>query len=89
MKFAADRPFADPEAAARKLVEVAYAFEPLQDGRIDAGDHRSTATAPSFGGGADYLPCRRATFHDSLFVTAPADLHTRQIRKMNLINSLR
>jgi len=36
--------------------------------------------------------CRRATFHDSLFVTVPADQHTRQIRqirKMNLINSLR
>jgi hypothetical protein len=34
MKFVAPRPFADPEAAARKLVELANAFEPVQDGRI-------------------------------------------------------
>ena len=34
MKFVEPRPFADPEAAARKLVELANAFEPVQDGRI-------------------------------------------------------
>jgi hypothetical protein len=34
MKFAADRPFADPEKAARKLVEIANAAEAVQDGRI-------------------------------------------------------
>jgi hypothetical protein len=34
MKYVADRPFADPEAAARKLIELANAFEPVQDGRI-------------------------------------------------------
>jgi hypothetical protein len=34
MKFVADRPFADPEAAARKLLELANAVEPVQDGRI-------------------------------------------------------
>jgi hypothetical protein len=34
MKFVEPRPFADPEAAARKLVELADAFEPVQDGRI-------------------------------------------------------
>jgi hypothetical protein len=34
MKFVADRPFADPEAAARKLMELANAVEPVQDGRI-------------------------------------------------------
>jgi hypothetical protein len=34
MKFAADRPYANPEAAARKLVEIANAVEPVQDGRI-------------------------------------------------------
>jgi hypothetical protein len=28
------RPFADPEAAARKLMEIANAVEPVQDGRI-------------------------------------------------------
>jgi len=33
MKFA-DRPFADPENAARKILEIAHAVEPVQDGRI-------------------------------------------------------
>ena len=34
MKFVAPRPFADLEVAARKLIELANAFEPIQDGRI-------------------------------------------------------
>jgi hypothetical protein len=34
MKFVAARPFADPEAAARKLMEIANSVEPVQDGRI-------------------------------------------------------
>jgi hypothetical protein len=34
MKFAADRPYDDPEKAARKPVENANAVDPVQDGRI-------------------------------------------------------
>ena len=34
MKFTADRPFADPEKAARKLLEIANTVELVQDGRI-------------------------------------------------------
>jgi hypothetical protein len=34
MKFVETRPFADPQVAARKLLELANAFEPIQDGRI-------------------------------------------------------
>jgi hypothetical protein len=34
MKFATDRPYADPEAAARKLIEIANSAEAVQDGRI-------------------------------------------------------
>jgi len=34
MKFATDRPYANPETAARKLVEIANAIEAIQDGRI-------------------------------------------------------
>jgi hypothetical protein len=34
MKLTTDRPFADPEKAARRLLEHAHAFEPIQDGRI-------------------------------------------------------
>lgn len=33
-KFVEARPYADPEAAARKLMEIAYSIEPVQDGRI-------------------------------------------------------
>jgi hypothetical protein len=34
MKLTADRPFADPEKAARRLMQLAHAFEIVQDGRI-------------------------------------------------------
>jgi hypothetical protein len=34
MKYAANRPFADREKAARKLLEIANATEAVQDGRI-------------------------------------------------------
>jgi hypothetical protein len=34
MKLTADRPYADPEAAARKLIEIANSVEAVQDGRI-------------------------------------------------------
>jgi hypothetical protein len=34
MKYSADRLYADPEAAARKLLELANAVETIQDGRI-------------------------------------------------------
>ena len=34
MKFAEPRPYADPEAAMQKLLEIASTVEPIQDGRI-------------------------------------------------------
>jgi hypothetical protein len=34
MKLTNDRPYADPEGACRKVVELAHAFQPVQDGRI-------------------------------------------------------
>jgi hypothetical protein len=34
MKFIEPGPLADPDAAARKLLELANAFEPVQDGRV-------------------------------------------------------
>jgi len=33
-KFGAARPFADPDAAARKLIEIANGVEAVQNGRI-------------------------------------------------------
>ena len=34
MKYAGNRPYSDPEKAARRLMEHAQAFEPIQEGRI-------------------------------------------------------
>ena len=34
MKYATDRPYADPETAARKLVEIANSVKAVQNGRI-------------------------------------------------------
>src|SRR5213079_437979 len=34
VKLTADRPYADPEKAARRLLEHAHASEPIQEGRI-------------------------------------------------------
>ena len=34
MKLTADRPYADPAKAARKILEIASTIEPVQDGRI-------------------------------------------------------
>jgi hypothetical protein len=34
MKYATERPYSEPEKAARRLLEHAHAFEPIQDGRI-------------------------------------------------------
>lgn len=34
MKHVTEGPFADPEAAARKLLELAASIQPVQDGRI-------------------------------------------------------
>jgi hypothetical protein len=34
MKYTSARPLADPETAARKLVEIASGIQPVQDGRV-------------------------------------------------------
>jgi hypothetical protein len=34
MRFASDRPFADPAKATRRLLEIACTVEPVQDGRL-------------------------------------------------------
>ena len=34
MKFAEPKPYADPEVAMKKLLEIASTVEPVQDGRI-------------------------------------------------------
>jgi len=34
MKFSPDRPYSEPDTAARKLLEITNAVEAVQDGRI-------------------------------------------------------
>jgi hypothetical protein len=34
MKLATDRPYADPEAAAHKLIEIANSVQAVRDGRV-------------------------------------------------------
>ncbi|MGY8685890.1 hypothetical protein Q2941_50620 [Bradyrhizobium sp. UFLA05-153] len=57
MKLTAERPFANPEAAARKLVELAAGIEPVHDGRIHIEKinapcfYSPKATGPEFGAG--------------------------------------
>ena len=34
MKYSEARPYADPERAARRIVEIAITVEPVQDGRL-------------------------------------------------------
>lgn len=57
MKLVAERPYADPEVAARKLVELAAGIEPVQDGRIHIEKLNAPflrtlkATGPEFGAG--------------------------------------
>ena len=50
-KFVAARPFADPDAAARKLIEIANGVEAVQNGRIYI--ERVNATFLAAGGSGD------------------------------------
>jgi hypothetical protein len=60
MKFAEPRPYANPEAAARKIIEIANSVEAVQDGRIFIElingpmlfEHK--ATPAEYGAGRDY-----------------------------------
>jgi hypothetical protein len=45
MKYTVERLYADPEKAARCLMQHAHAFEPVQDGRINI--EKSTARSCS------------------------------------------
>jgi hypothetical protein len=47
MKYAGDRPYSDPEKAARRLMEHARAFEPIQDGRTWSRDDRGSSRSPA------------------------------------------
>ena len=60
MKFAAARPFANPDVAARKLVEIANGVEAVQEGRI----YIERVNAPFLAaGGTGGLPRRDRARH--------------------------
>ncbi|MBR0747400.1 hypothetical protein JQ582_26035 [Bradyrhizobium japonicum] len=60
MRHVEQRPYADPEAAARKLIELAASIPPVQDGRIHIEKlnapflYQFKATGPEFGAGIKY-----------------------------------
>ncbi|WP_426615242.1 hypothetical protein [Bradyrhizobium sp. McL0616] len=57
MKLVSDRPYSDPEAAARKLIELAKGIEAVQDGRVHIEKlnepflFKLKASGPEFGAG--------------------------------------
>ncbi|MGY8685019.1 hypothetical protein Q2941_45845 [Bradyrhizobium sp. UFLA05-153] len=72
MKLIAERPYANPEAAARKLVELAAGIEPVQDGRIHIEKinapflYALKATGEEFGAGIKHaVECGWLELHES------------------------
>jgi hypothetical protein len=55
MKYATDREYADPEKAARKLLEIANATEAVQDGRIHIEKLNGPFLFKEGGSPAEYL----------------------------------
>jgi|SRR5687768_4749980 hypothetical protein len=71
-RFAEARPYADPDAAARKLIEIACSIEPVQDGRIHIEKInwpflRDLRGSPAeYGAGIDYAIAKGwLTMHES------------------------
>ncbi|UQD76898.1 hypothetical protein JEY40_21385 [Bradyrhizobium japonicum] len=54
MKHAEERPYADPEAAARKLVELAASVEDVQGGRIYIERINASFMFKLKGGGSEF-----------------------------------
>ncbi|WP_377831248.1 hypothetical protein ACFKHW_38940 (plasmid) [Bradyrhizobium lupini] len=54
MKHVTERPFADPQAAARKLIELAASIEPVQDRERETeashSPNKLPGQLPNFGG---------------------------------------
>lgn len=84
MKLISERPFANPEAAARTLVELAAGIEPVQDGRIHIEKvnapflYTLKASGSKFGAGIKYVvECGWLELHESgtylRLLTAPIE----------------
>jgi hypothetical protein len=78
-KFTADGPYADPEAAAKRILEIANAIEPAMKGRIyielvnDPFLFRDGGSAAEYAAGLRLLTARKQLFlHESgTFVWLP------------------
>lgn len=53
-KFASERPYADAEAAARQLVQLAASVEPVQDGRVHIEKINSSFMFTMGGSGSEF-----------------------------------
>lgn len=81
MKLTADRPYADPEVAAKRLLEIAQQIEPAMKGRIyielinGPFLFRDRGSPAEYGAGLRLLLERKQlSMHDSgTFVTLPDD----------------
>ena len=76
-KFVADHPFADPDVAARKIVEIANGVEAVQDGRI------YTERVNVSGGWRQRrgLPRRDRARHRARLVMAARERHLREVHR--------
>jgi hypothetical protein len=74
-KFIADRPFADPDAAARKIVEIANDVDAVQNGRIYI--ERVNAPFLAAGGSGDDFRVR----HRARLVMAARERHLHEVHQ--------
>jgi hypothetical protein len=65
MKYAETRPYADPEKAARKLLEIANTVEAIQDGRIHIEKINGPFLFKEGGSPAEYWPDSNSPSHGS------------------------
>src|SRR6516225_11623663 len=81
MKFVTDRPLADPDAAARKLIELANAFEPVQDGRILPYRADQRPVPVSAQGHACGIQGWARACHYQRLALAPRERHLREVHR--------
>jgi hypothetical protein len=70
MKCASSRPFSDPEAAARKLLEIANATEASQEGRIHIEKINGPILFKEGGSPAEYTARSRTRHREGLAMAA-------------------
>jgi hypothetical protein len=76
MKFVTERPFSDPDAAARKLAEIANAVEAVQDGRLYRTGQRRVPRSWRHTGS---IPRRARAHHFSGLAVAARERHLREV----------